>query len=106
MGIGLTGIMNVADGHWTVGYLSHRRASTVKTYPHDWPAPDCASLSFKMALLMQLNYHALPLLRREQVFKDRNNPLEIVAYTDEEVFSGFRCHRCELLAIIDEEEKN
>ena len=56
-----------------------------------------------MALLMRLNYHALPLLRRERVFKDQNNPLDM--YTDEEVFSRFRCPRCELLTIIDEEKK-
>ena len=80
--------------------LRHRRATDSRGLPHAWPSPDCASLSFKMAFVMRLQYHAQRQFRRERIFRDRSNPLDI--YTDEELFSRFRFPRNELLALIDE----
>ena len=53
-----------------------------------------------MAFVMLLEYHAQRQFRRESIFRDRSNPLDI--YTDEELFSRFRFPRYELLALIDE----
>ena len=39
-------------------------------------------------------------LRRERVFRDRTNPLDI--YDDEELFSKFRFRRVHILAMVDE----